>query len=98
MGLLADPEARERAGRRLGELVARSRHRTPYGMAESSWRLEPGAGSIEVTAVVPPSCDAVVVLPGRDTQPVEVGPGTHRWSYEPEGLDAWWGNDDQDQA
>jgi alpha-L-rhamnosidase len=60
---------------------ASSRHRTPYGMAESSWRLDDADANIEVTAVVPPNCTATVVLPGSGARPREVGSGTHRWHY-----------------
>jgi alpha-L-rhamnosidase len=56
---------------------AASRHRTPYGMAESSWRVD--GDSIELTAVVPPNTRASVVLPGSENEPVEVGSGRHQW-------------------
>ena len=56
---------------------ASTRHRTPYGIAESSWRLDGDA--IEVSATVPPNVTATVVLPGGDGGPIEVGSGTHRW-------------------
>ncbi len=62
-----------------GLTYASARHRTPYGMAECSWRLQ--AGTIEITLVVPPNTVAEVTLPGSDAGPVEVGSGTHRWSY-----------------
>ncbi|HEU5103007.1 MAG TPA: glycoside hydrolase family 78 protein [Roseiflexaceae bacterium] len=58
---------------------ARARHRTPYGMAEASWKLE--AGQITVEAVVPPGVTASVSLPGGDAAPIEIGPGAHRWAY-----------------
>jgi alpha-L-rhamnosidase len=58
---------------------ARARHRTPYGMAEVSWRIE--AGQLTVEAVVPPNTTAGVTLPGDEEAPFEVGAGTHRWSY-----------------
>ena len=35
----------------------------------------------EVVVVVPPNATANVTLPGSDTPPIEVGSGTHRWSY-----------------
>jgi alpha-L-rhamnosidase len=58
---------------------ARARHKTPYGIAECAWAIE--AGSIEVQVMVPPNTTAVVALPGRDTEPFEVGSGEHRWFY-----------------
>ena len=58
---------------------ATSRHRTPYGIAESSWRLD--GDEIEVTATVPPNATATVILPGADGEAIEVGSGSHRWRY-----------------
>jgi alpha-L-rhamnosidase len=58
---------------------ARSRHRTPYGLAESSWRLDPSDQAVDVTAVVPPNTSAEVHLPGSNQAPLEVGSGTHHW-------------------
>jgi len=58
---------------------ARARHITPYGLAESGWTIE--AGQIEVAVVVPPNAEATVTLPGSNAEPIEVGAGTHRWSY-----------------
>ena len=58
---------------------ARARHRTPYGMAECAWRIADGRIAIEI--VVAPNTTATVSLPGNDAQPIEVGSGTHRWSY-----------------
>ena len=58
---------------------ASSRHRTPYGLAESSWRID--NGSLEVTALVPPNTTAEVVLPGvaAPREPLVVGSGRHAW-------------------
>ena len=58
---------------------ASSRHRTPYGLAESSWRIDDG--SLEVTALVPPNTTAEVVLPGvaASREPLVVGSGRHAW-------------------
>jgi alpha-L-rhamnosidase len=58
---------------------ASSRHRTPYGIAESSWRIDDG--SLEVTALVPPNTTAEVVLPGvaASSEPLVVGSGRHAW-------------------
>jgi alpha-L-rhamnosidase len=58
---------------------ARVRHRTPYGMAECAWEIKDG--TIGVQVVVPPNTMAVVALPGSEAAPVEVGSGTHSWSY-----------------
>ena len=62
-----------------GITYASARHLTPYGMAECSWRLEEEKINIEV--VVPPNTTALVTLPGKDGEPVDVPSGTHRWSY-----------------
>lgn len=70
-------DVRPRPGGRLAH--ARARHRTPYGMAACSWKIE--GGDIEVEVLVPPNATASVALPGRDAPPLEVGSGTHRWSY-----------------
>ena len=58
---------------------ASSRHRTPYGLAESSWRIDDG--SIALDALVPPNTTAEVVLPGvaGDREPIRVGSGRHAW-------------------
>ena len=62
---------------------ARASHQTPYGMAECAWKIEGGA--IRVDVMVPPNTTAIVTLPGRDAQPVEVGSGSYHWSlpYQP---------------
>jgi alpha-L-rhamnosidase len=62
-----------------GLTSARARHLTPYGMAESSWQIK--EEQIKVEVVVPPNTTATVTLPGSDMPPIEVGPGTHHWSY-----------------
>ncbi len=60
-----------------------ARHRTPYGMAECSWKIE--EGQIEVKVEIPPNTTALVTLPGTGSQdedkPLEVGSGTHSWKY-----------------
>jgi alpha-L-rhamnosidase len=57
---------------------AEARHVTPYGLAESSWRLD--GHELVVTAVVPPNTTATVVLPGTDpADAVEVAAGRHEW-------------------
>jgi alpha-L-rhamnosidase len=62
-----------------GLTSARARYITPYGLAESAWTIE--VGQIEVVVVVPPNAMASVTLPGSEATPIEVGSGTHRWSY-----------------
>jgi alpha-L-rhamnosidase len=62
-----------------GLTQASVRHLTPYGMAECAWTLD--GGQMEVSVQVPPSTTARVTLPGSEKEPVEVGSGTHRWSY-----------------
>jgi alpha-L-rhamnosidase len=57
---------------------ARVRHSTPYGMAECSWEIE--AGQMTVDVVIPPNTTAHVMLPGDQTERIEVKAGTHRWS------------------
>jgi alpha-L-rhamnosidase len=63
-----------------GLTYARAQHRTPYGLAESTWKIE--NEQIELVVVVPPNATASVILPGRKSTPIEVGSGTHRWSYQ----------------
>ncbi|HEX5415136.1 MAG TPA: family 78 glycoside hydrolase catalytic domain, partial [Chloroflexota bacterium] len=58
---------------------ARARHRTPYGIAESAWRLENDHLTLDV--VIPPNTTATVTLPETDNPPLEIGSGTHHWSY-----------------
>lgn len=63
-----------------GQLAfAQARHRTPYGMAASAWRIEGGMITVEVE--VPANSSATVYLPGQEGDPVEVGAGSHSWSY-----------------
>ncbi|MBO8140910.1 MAG: family 78 glycoside hydrolase catalytic domain [Firmicutes bacterium] len=58
---------------------ARAVHRTPYGMAECSWKID--GDQIEVSVVVPPNTVARVTLPGSDRGTFEVGSGQYRWQY-----------------
>lgn len=58
---------------------ASARHLTPCGIAECSWNILDG--NIEIQAVVPPNTTARVTLPGKETEALEIGSGTHRWSY-----------------
>ena len=63
-----------------GDLTcARARHRTPYGVAECSWKIE--AGQMTVEAEIPANTTASVSLPGADGEALEVGSGSYRWSY-----------------
>jgi alpha-L-rhamnosidase len=50
---------------------------TPYGRAEAGWRR--AGAEITVHATVPGGATAAVHLPGG-VGPLEVGPGTHRWT------------------
>jgi alpha-L-rhamnosidase len=43
------------------------------------WTIE--VGQIEVVVVIPPNATASVILPESNMAPIEVGSGTHRWSY-----------------
>jgi alpha-L-rhamnosidase len=63
---------------------ARTSHRTPYGMAESAWKIVEGQITIEV--MVPPNTTARVTLPGNDSVLVEAG--RYHWSYPYQALDA----------
>ncbi len=58
---------------------ASASHRTPYGLAASTWRIADGKITLDVE--VPANCDATIHLPGRDDAPIEVGSGKYTWSY-----------------
>jgi alpha-L-rhamnosidase len=62
-----------------GLTYASARHRSPFGLAESSWRIEDGR--LELRVVVPSGTTAAVTVPGT-SEGVDVGPGTHRWSVD----------------
>ncbi len=62
-----------------GLTYARTRHITPYGLAECAWTIK--EGQIEVVVVVPPNTTASVTLPSGTGTAIEVGSGTHRWTY-----------------
>ncbi|GHO46755.1 glycoside hydrolase family 78 protein [Ktedonospora formicarum] len=59
---------------------ASAQHRTPYGLSKVAWRLEDDKLSVE--AVIPPNTTAHVVLPGRESELIEVGSGSYHWTYE----------------
>ncbi len=58
---------------------ARAQHKTPYGMAATSWAINDG--QIEVEVKVPANTTAEIILPGKESEPVEKGSGTYRWKY-----------------
>jgi alpha-L-rhamnosidase len=62
-----------------GMTRAETRHMTPYGMAECAWKIQDG--NIEVKVLVPPNSSGIVSLPGKESKPIEMGSGTHKWSY-----------------
>ena len=67
-----------------GDLTyASARHRTPYGMAVSSWRIDEALdGPVMTVAVeIPANTTATVYLPGAAGEPLEVGSGRYHWSY-----------------
>ncbi len=65
---------------------ASARHITPYGLAETSWMIQDG--TMELKVAVPPNTTALVSLPGREEDPVEVPSGMHSWSYVYQDPDA----------
>ena len=77
-------EIQPRPGGRLTH--ARSRHLTPYGLAEAAWKIADGTITLDV--IVPPNTSARVTLPGTQTDSVEVGSGTYHWSYAYSNPDA----------
>jgi alpha-L-rhamnosidase len=64
-------DIRPRPGGGLTHALAR--HRTPYGIAESSWTLD--ADRFDLVVTVPQGTTARIVLPFGETSPVTVGPG-----------------------
>jgi alpha-L-rhamnosidase len=62
-----------------GLTSARVRHRTPYGMAGCSWRIDSGIINVEIE--VPANASATVCLPGQSTEAFQVGSGNYHWSY-----------------
>jgi alpha-L-rhamnosidase len=62
-----------------GLTAAAARHRTPYGLAASSWQIE--AGHLTLDVEIPANTTAAIHLPGTEGEPLEVGSGRYRWSY-----------------
>ena len=59
---------------------AKATHYTPYGPASCAWQI--AGETITVEVEVPPNTRAHVCLPGKEQEePLEVGSGTHLWSY-----------------
>jgi hypothetical protein len=67
-------EVRPRPGGGITD--AMTRHVSPFGPIEASWRL--GDGSTDLDVLVPPGTMATVVLPGE--APHQVRPGRHHWT------------------
>ena len=63
--------------------------RTPYGRVACRWRVE--GTTVEMEVEVPANSRAEVRRPGLEDEPVAVGGGTHRWTYEvvEETADRW---------
>ncbi len=59
-----------------GLTSATTRHVSPFGLIEVSWRLD--GRSIELDVLVPPGTAATVVVPAE--KPHSVGPGRHHWT------------------
>jgi alpha-L-rhamnosidase len=57
---------------------AQTRHVTPYGLAESSWKIESEKFSLSVT--IPPNTTALVSLPNGEQH--EVGSGVWNWHID----------------
>lgn len=58
---------------------ASARHLTPYGLAECKWSIEGQTITINIT--VPPNVKAIIGLPGKEGEQLEVDSGRHSWSY-----------------
>ncbi|MGQ9622374.1 MAG: alpha-L-rhamnosidase-related protein [Candidatus Caldatribacteriaceae bacterium] len=66
---------------RPGETLkgASVRHRTPYGTLECHWAIRNGI--MEIRVIIPPNTWGLVMLPGKEGTPIEVGSGEYSWSY-----------------
>ena len=69
-----------------GIRYASARHMTPYGLAECKWSIE--SQTIRVSIMVPPNTTASVSLPGKESEALVAGPGSHSWSYPYQDPDA----------
>ena len=76
-------EVRPRPGGGLTR--CRLSHLTPYGLAESAWKIE--AGKLDLDVIVPANTTASVTLPGDDKS-LEVGSGSWHWSIPYQDPDA----------
>ena len=63
---------------------AQARHVTPYGLAESKWKIE--SGKFDLDVIVPPNASALVFLPNGER--IEVGSGSWHWSISYQDPDA----------
>jgi len=63
---------------------AKASHITPYGLAESSWKIENGKFGLNV--IVPPNTTVLVTLPNGEEH--ETGSGTWHWNIEYQDPDA----------
>ena len=60
-----------------GITYASTKHMTPYGLASCDWFIKDG--KFEMKVVIPPNTTAIVVLPGKSTEQIEVGSGEYNW-------------------
>jgi len=67
-----------------GLIHAQTSHVTPYGLAESSWRIENGKFDLDVT--LPPNTTSLVTLPNGEGH--EAGSGAWHWSVDYQDPDA----------
>ena len=63
---------------------AQARHVTPYGLVESSWKIENGKFDLSVT--IPANASALVILPNDER--IEVGSGKWNWTVPYQDPDA----------
>ncbi len=63
---------------------AQARHITPYGLAESSWKIE--NGKFDLNIIIPANTTALVVLPNGEQR--EVGSGEWHWTVSYQDPDA----------
>ena len=63
---------------------AHARHITPYGLADSSWKIENGKFELNVT--IPPNTTALITLPNGEQH--EVGSRTWNWVVDYQDPDA----------